>query len=351
MQKYRPYSVLVSLIASTAIVSTTLVTSSSAVGAQEVKLKLASGLPVTHYLSVHGDQYLMKQAGLLSGGRLQFDYYPAQQLGKVPEMLTTVQFGVADMASIVPSYTTDKAPLSGVSELPDMFGSACKGTAALMAQGRPGGLLYENEWSKLGVLPLAVFASAPYWILTTKKRVATLENLAGVKLRTAGGAQDLAVQKLGAVPVHMAQTETFEAMQRGTVDGAIIALSAIKPWDLQTISKYATSGPPIATATIVFGVNLKVFKKLPEDLQQALVKAGEQTAKHLCEFAEADELEQKNQLEKGGMEMIEVGSTEKARWSERFAPIKKEWAAQNDRRGKPGTKTLEAFQKEIEGLK
>src|SRR5690606_39494548 len=57
----------------------------------------------------------------LSQGRIEFQYFPAEQLGKAKDLLTLVQSGAADIVDISPSYISDKFALSSVAELPAMF--------------------------------------------------------------------------------------------------------------------------------------------------------------------------------------------------------------------------------------
>jgi TRAP-type C4-dicarboxylate transport system substrate-binding protein len=67
---------------------------------------------------VQGGKFFMDRATALSNGRIKFEWYPAEQLGKAKDLLALVQTGVADMADVVPGYVPDKLPLSGVAELP-----------------------------------------------------------------------------------------------------------------------------------------------------------------------------------------------------------------------------------------
>jgi len=88
----------------------------------------------------------MDRATELSKGRIKFEWYPAEQLGKAKDLLALVQTGVADMADVVPGYVPDKLPLSGVSELPGQINSSCEGTRVFYALTRPGQFLAKNEY-------------------------------------------------------------------------------------------------------------------------------------------------------------------------------------------------------------
>lgn len=90
----------------------------SAFADDTITIKFAMAVPPTHFTAVAGGKFFMDRATELSKGRIKFEWYPAEQLGKAKDMLALVQTGVADMADVVPGYVPDKLPLSGVAELP-----------------------------------------------------------------------------------------------------------------------------------------------------------------------------------------------------------------------------------------
>ena len=58
-----------------------------------------------------------------------------------------------------------------------------------------------------------------YRIFTVKHPVKDVADVTGLKLRSTGGAQDLTLRALGAVPVRMAAPDAYESLSRGTMDG------------------------------------------------------------------------------------------------------------------------------------
>ena len=104
----------------------------SAAQAQEAKLvlRVADHFPTAGHPTVDGaTRYWMEQVTLQTGRQVEFQYYPAEQLGKSKDMLSLAQSGVADITAPLPSIISDKMPLSLVAELPGSFSSSCAGTA------------------------------------------------------------------------------------------------------------------------------------------------------------------------------------------------------------------------------
>ena len=156
-----------------------------------VKLKFADWLPPTHYTSAEGAVVLIEKAKELAGDSLQIDYFPAEQLGKGADMLRLGQSGIAEIVNIAPAYITEKFPLSGVAELPNIYQQSCDGSLAFDELATGDGILAESEWKPNGMKVLFVGGLGAYRLLTAEKQVNTAADIEGLKLRTAGGAMDM----------------------------------------------------------------------------------------------------------------------------------------------------------------
>ena len=118
-------------------------------------------------------------------GKVKIQVYPSQTLVKGPESWNALKSGVADMAWSFHGYWADLTPLADVITLPSLpFKTAEKGSEVLWK-------LYEKfpamqrEFQDVKVLML--WTSNPYFLITTKKQVKTLEDIKGMKLRVTGG--------------------------------------------------------------------------------------------------------------------------------------------------------------------
>ncbi len=90
-----------------------------AASAQEITLRAADSFPSGHYIGANLIQVFMDTVSEKTGGKVAFEYFPAQQLGKSADMLSLTQSGVTDIGYVGPSYVSDKMPLSSVGELPE----------------------------------------------------------------------------------------------------------------------------------------------------------------------------------------------------------------------------------------
>lgn len=308
-----------------------------------ITLKLAGVLSPSHYIETTGTKYWMDRVTAETGGRVQFEYFPAEQLGKAGDMLGLAQAGAVDIGEQPVAYVADKLPLSGIVELPGLFATACAGTAAYHAVVQPGKLVYDDDIKPAGLHVLMAVTLSPYKLLTSRRPVRTLADFAGLKLRTTGGAMELIAIRLGAVSVRMASPDIYQSFSRGTLDGVFFAFLGAKPYDLQTVARYATTGFSFGTAAVTWLIGNRAWDKLPADIQRVMLAEGERAERNFCAYADAHEDAEEEALGKGGMTMIALDQEQRAALTERLAPVAEQWAAGLDRRGKPATQALAQF--------
>lgn len=115
--------------------------------------------------------------------------------------------------------------------------------------------------------------TSPYymWWAFKDKEVKTLEDMAGIKIRTMESPiQVKAMELLGMKPVAVQTSELTMAMQTGMVDATIMALdrSYMKYLGYLDYMNYAIDYPAQYTAN-GYGFNAKMWEKLPKDVKDA----------------------------------------------------------------------------------
>lgn len=318
--------------------------SSVALGADTIVLRFGDDIPKTHPISVYGSKFWMDEVERLTAGRVKFQWYPSGQLGKGRDVLALVQSGAIDVGSIGPSYTPEKLPLSAVAELPGMFSTTCAGSSAAWSLLKSGGLLDQKEYAPLGLHVVFGFTNPPYEIQTVKRAVAAPADMQGLRLKTLGGASDEAALKLGAVPVQMAVPDLFLALQRGTVDGRFGAFTSVYANSTQDVLSHSTVGADIGGFMLTTFIGDKRWKSLPPDVQQAMLKAGDETWTSFCKYADEDTAKQAAMLhEKNHWTLHQVTPEESTAWQKVLDPVANSWAAGLDQRNKPASAVLGAF--------
>jgi TRAP-type C4-dicarboxylate transport system substrate-binding protein len=99
-----------------------------------------------------------------------------------------------------------------------------------------------------------------------------LKDLKGKSIRSYGGGQIKTYENLGMNPTFLSYSDIYEAIDRGSVDIANIAVTLSDAFKHYEVMKcvYMTNGG-VAIATGLF-MNRDVYKKLPKDIQDILMK-------------------------------------------------------------------------------
>ncbi|MGD9865134.1 MAG: TRAP transporter substrate-binding protein DctP [Pseudodonghicola sp.] len=316
---------------------------------EKFELKFADRMPTSHPTPVHGANAFIEKAQQLSDGALTITYYPVEQLGKASDMLRLIKTGVADIANIAPAYMTEKLPLSGVAELPNVYEQACDGSLAIYNMSQPGGFLYEHEVGRNDFRVLFVAGYGAYRAVSASRTIEKAADFEGMKMRTAGGAMDMTAKAVGAVSVRIPGPDVLPSLQRGTLDGAFFPLQSVRPFGAQEVLKSLTPNVAVGSFTLVYGISERTWQSLPENIQNALLEAGRAATQEHCAYLEATEQALVKSLEdENGIKAVALPDAEVQILNAKFLDVQKAWAEALDGRGQPGTQVLDAFRQAME---
>jgi TRAP-type C4-dicarboxylate transport system substrate-binding protein len=314
-----------------------------AAGADARELRVADSFPVGHYLVRLLLKPWMEDVTKRTNGAVTFNYFPNQQLSKAADLLRMTQAGVIDIGYIAPSYASDKMPVSEVAQLPGMFETACEGTLAYWKVARTG-LVEKYDYALNKIRLLMEVALPPYHIFTARQIVQSDKDVQGLKLRTTGGAQDLTLRSIGAVPVRMAAPEAYESLSRGTLDGLLFPLESVVSYGLDKLVKHATDGTGFGSFVVAFSINQNVWNSLSPDVQEAMNDAAEELEPKMCREVDEEEVQARKRLEDSGVKFDRLSVETQQTFKGLLKGVGTTWAAGLDGRGKDGTAVLNEFE-------
>jgi TRAP-type C4-dicarboxylate transport system substrate-binding protein len=314
--------------------------------AQEIVIKVADSFPPKHTIANHGTRWWMDRVTELGGGKVKFQYFGAEQLGKLKDMLTLVQSGATDIAYVPPTFFEGKMPLSSVHGLPNLFSSAHVGGVAFQETVLNTAILKE-DYLRNGIRPLWGTMTSTYNIFMRDKPIRTVADLKGMKIRSAGGYQDDAVRMLGAVPVNVASPEVYQAMQLGTVDGAIFPTSSGKSYRIHEVSKYFTLGFDVTVFYAPYAVNLRAWDRWPAEVKAVFDKADVEVNLRMGKFFDETNEQLIKEYAASGVEVITLAPAEQAKVRETLSPLYDKWVADMKAKGMPGKEVLDYFRAAI----
>lgn len=240
--------------------------------AKTITLSLSDQNSNVSWGPVHATQPWVKKVEEATQGRVKIQIYPSQTLAKGRQNWQATKDGIADMSWNVMPYYTGMTPYADVISLPGMpFETAEEGSAALWK-------LFEKfpevseQFAENKVLIL--HTASPFLLLTNKKQVKTLEDIQGLKIRSAGGPLTEAIKMYGAIPMMIPMPDCYVAMQKGTIDGMGAAWEPIPGYRLHEVTRYVTSNVPFAAPFFAVVMNNKKWDSLPKDIQDAIMSVS-----------------------------------------------------------------------------
>ncbi|MDO9516120.1 MAG: TRAP transporter substrate-binding protein [Syntrophales bacterium] len=267
-------------------------------------------------------------------GRIKITTFPGGTLTKANQCYDGVVKGISDIGMSCFAYTRGRFQVMAAVDLP--YGYPNGRVATRVA----------NEFAKTmapkeldDVKVLYVHAHGP-GLLSTKKPVRTLEDVKGMKIRSTGLSAKI-VEALGGAPVAMPQGDTYEALQKGVVEGTFTPIETLKGWRQAEVIKYTTKCTGVGYTTAMFVVmNLEKWNALPKDLQKIIEEVSEEwVGVHGDAWDKSDDEGRAYTLSQGN-EIITLSEEENKRWEEAVQPIIEDYIRTTEEKGLPGEKAV-----------
>lgn len=307
-------------------------------------LTFADSFPAGHYLSEHAMKIWMKRVEELTNGEIDWTYFPAGQIAKAKGTLTAVRDGRIDAAYVGISYFADKLPLNTVSMLPGMTTSSSAGSPAywqLLKDDTP----LREEFLKNNSVPVFGAMIDPYQMVMATGPLMTPEDFKGKKIRSAGGAMNLTLERLGAIPVAMPAPDMYVAMERGIVDGTLFSVNSIKPYRVNELAKSLSRNGSFGTFVFSIAVNKATFDSLSPEIQKAFIQAGDDTVKHLSSYVDESVGKNIEEFAKEGIEIYDFPPETMKVIDAALGEAEQDWVDRIAARGLPAEAVLTEFKK------
>ena len=305
-----------------------------------ITLSYSIFFPPTHAQGIAGANWA-KEIEKRSNGRVKINVYAGGTLAKAPETYTAVTGGIADIGMSCFAYTRGRFPVMEAVDLPLGYPDGKTATRAA------------NEFYKKmkpaeldDVKVMYIHAHGP-GLLHTKKPVKSISDMKGLKVRSTGFSAKV-VSALGGIPVAMPQPATYEALQKGVVEGTFAPIETLKGWKQAEVIKYTTNTRDIGYTTAMFVVmNKQKWEKLPADIQKIFNEVSEEwIGVQGATWDKADEegLAFTREL---GNKIIELSPEQNALWVEAAQPVLDEYVAGMQKKNLPGKEAVAELQKLI----
>ncbi|WP_342593716.1 TRAP transporter substrate-binding protein DctP [Pelomicrobium methylotrophicum] len=218
-------------------------------------------------------QPFMETVEKKTNGAIKFKYFPDDQMVKQNFVPNAVPTGTVDIALTTLDSWAGRIPDVSVTAMP-FWPFSMEETRAQLVPGNPVFDWFDQAFQKNGAKILCIFDIGP-GVVSTNFELRLPENLKGKKIRATSKGQAELLQSLGAAPVVLSVGEVYQALQRGTVDGAIGGLQGMVGLKHYEVAKYLmASNGVLGTYVHGYVMNLKRFNSLSKEQQQIVMAAA-----------------------------------------------------------------------------
>jgi TRAP-type C4-dicarboxylate transport system substrate-binding protein len=298
------------------VVGLLLITSTISYSAEtKAKVLRLAGLwppldPVTLQLKAFADKF-NKQAS----GKYVVEVHPGEELVKVMESIDAVRTGASEMTGWPIGVFASLDKRFAAAEIPFLVNNV-EGDAAMQVALMP--LYSQFMEKKFNSKAIFSFTCLALDVLSTKP-VKTVADWKGLLLQSVSPQSAKFIESMGGSAVPLPFPEAYDAIQKKVVAATMQSSSMMIMFKLTEVGKYVTRGYLIP-ASIIIAVNMDAFKKMPKDVQNALIEAGKQQQKEANDYFIGVAQENTGKLTKMGVEVYDLPKAERDKWVEKVRP-------------------------------
>jgi TRAP-type C4-dicarboxylate transport system substrate-binding protein len=310
----------------------------------QTTLTMSSWVSPQHHLTSVVLQGWATEVEKATNGRVKFQMLPKHPSAP-PGTFDAVRDGLVDLSYVTASYTPARHILPLMPELPGAGDTALINS---VAYSRIHWKYFDKVGEYKGVKLLGVFTHGPGQMFT-KRPIAGINDVQGLKIRTGGGIAEAVAKALGASAFVKPAPESYELLQSGVADGVFFPLESIVSFKLETVLEQATLFPGgMYSSAFGFFMNEEKWNKLPKQDQDAIAKIS---GEHIARLAGAswDEADRKGleALKKSGVKIVDANAALVAEAKKRSAPIIDDWVMKAGAKGVDAAKILAEFHEEL----
>lgn len=234
---------------------------------ETLELKLAHFMPTMHVQHRMAFEPFAEKVAALTDGKVTVKIYPGGTLGNPKTMVDAISNGITDIGFVIPAYVRGRFQRSSVFDLPFLFNDAVQQTEVMYE-------LFDKDFAEdYKQFKVLWFTAAPMsQVFTVKQPIASAADFKGLKIRTGNAVETEGVKMLGGNPVGKTVDELNIMLQKGVVDGAFTAYSALNRYKLIGVVNHMTE-LNYSGALMVVLMNKKKWDSLPDHAKKAIDQA------------------------------------------------------------------------------
>ena len=285
--------------------------------AQERTIKFTTQNPEGHPI-VMGMHKFADLVTAKSGGKIKVNLFPGGVLGGDGPVVSAMQGGTIEMASMNSSYLAGQVKEFAVYDFPFMFANSKEADAVV--DGAFGKQMHAKLDAK-GVVGLTYWELGFRNITNNKRPITKVEDINGLKLRVIPTAINVDwVKALGANPTPMTFGEVYSALEQGAIDGQENPLTVIAANKLFEVQKHVTLTNHQYNPQSVL-ISKKFWDTLTAAEKKIISDAAVESTAYQRQQARAQATTALAAVKKGGMQVSELSPAELDKMRDKMRPV------------------------------
>ena len=302
-----------------------------------IKLRYSNFFPPVHAIGKLSEEWC-KEVEKKTNGRVKISHFAGGTLTPPMQTYDSTVKGICDVGQALLAYAPGRLPLSEVLSLP--LGATSGYQATKMANEyykkfRP------KEFDDVKVMYLHCCDPG---FFSTRKAVISIDDIKGLRFKT--NAENVgAVLPLGAVPVTMPITETYDALQKGLLEGIFLPVETLKGWRFAEVVKTTIENYGSAWAGSMFVVmNKNKWNLISKADQEIIEKINEEWIERQGQLWNTLSKEARDYAIQKGVKFVRSSREEEARTAEKMKPVLAEYVKNMKGKGLPAAEALKFCQ-------
>jgi len=221
------------------------------------------------------------------------------------------------------NYLAGKFKLSQVMALPFLMDSAEQESVVFWRLYKSG--LLDSEFDQ--IVPLFIRAFPQQSLHLVKAPTRPIEDLTNLKIIASGQIGTSLMAKLGAAPLSIQLTDTYEALQRGTADGLNFPVSALPDFKLDEVTHYHIDVPLGGGPGGIWMAKAK-YESLSHEVRKVLdANSGEAESRRAGIILDQMQISAQQQLgTEPNQQIVKLSPELLAKWKPRIDALINSWA-------------------------
>ena len=220
----------------------------------QIAITMSSWVPPAHTLT-EGQKEWCAMLEQKVAGKVKCNQLP-RPVSAAPGTFDAVRNGLVDLSFTVQGYTPGRFVTTQIAEFPFLGDSAEATSVAFQRVYEKSPAMQEEH---KGVKVLAVFTHGPGIVLNSKRPIASVADLSGLKFRIGGGMVNEISKALGMNVTLKPAPESYELLSSGVMDGTLFPAESVEGFKIDKVIKYATTFPGgLYNTSFVFMMNTKL---------------------------------------------------------------------------------------------